>query len=138
MYNDLVSIIVPVYNAEKYLDRCVDSVKAQTYTNWELLLVDDGSKDASPLMCDKYASEDKRIRVFHQQNGGICAARNTGIKNIKGDYFFFCDNDDRIEPDAIEELLYLAKTENADMVIGGYTGYGIKGHPRWSVIPGGG
>lgn len=91
-----VSIIVPVYNVEKYLSRCVDSILAQTYTDWELLLIDDGSPDKSGSICDEYAKQDNRIRVFHKENGGVSSARNLGLDNVYGEYVMFVDADDWI------------------------------------------
>lgn len=92
----LISIIVPVYNAEKYLNRCVDSITAQTFTDWECLLIDDGSTDKSPAICDEYTKRDSRIRVFHSKNGGVSAARNKGIRNAMGKWISFIDSDDYI------------------------------------------
>ena len=96
MEDKLISIIVPVYNAEKYLDACVESILRQTYTNWELILVDDGSKDRSPEMCDKWSKADPRIRVIHKTNGGASAARNAGLEIARGAYIGFVDADDLI------------------------------------------
>ena len=93
-----ISVIVPVYNTEKYLHRCIDSVLAQTFTDWELLLIDDGSKDTSGSICDKYAAKDKRIRVFHKENGGVSSARNLGRDYAQGEWVTFVDSDDYIEP----------------------------------------
>ena len=92
-----ISVIVPVYNAEKYLHRCIDSILAQTFTDFELLLIDDGSKDNSGKICDEYAAKDSRIRVFHKKNGGVSDARNWGIDRAKGDYIVFVDSDDYVE-----------------------------------------
>lgn len=89
-----VSIIVPVYKAEKYLNRCIDSILAQTYKTWELLLIDDGSPDRSGDICDEYAKRDNRIKVFHKENGGVSSARNIGLDNIEGDFVTFVDSDD--------------------------------------------
>lgn len=89
-----VSIIVPVYKAEKYLNRCIDSIIAQTFTDWELLLIDDGSPDRSGDICDEYAKRDNRIKVFHKENGGVSSARNLGLDNIGGDFVTFVDSDD--------------------------------------------
>lgn len=89
-----VSIIVPVYKAEKYLNRCIDSILAQTYKTWELLLIDDGSPDRSGDICDEYAKCDNRIKVFHKENGGVSSARNLGLDNIEGDFVTFVDSDD--------------------------------------------
>ena len=90
----LISVIVPVYNAEKYLVRCVDSILNQTYSNLEIILVDDGAKDNSGAMCDDFARKDARIRVIHKENGGLSSARNAGIDIAKGEYFGFVDSDD--------------------------------------------
>lgn len=102
--NDLVSIIVPIYNVEKYLKRCVISLINQTYKNIEIILVDDGSTDNSRLMCDELKELDKRIRVIHKKNGGLSDARNVGINNAKGKYYSFIDSDDYITIDTIENL----------------------------------
>lgn len=106
--NPLVSIIVPVYNTREYLERCVRSICAQTYRKIEILLVDDGSTDASGSLCEKLALEDGRIRVFHKENGGSSAARNFGMKLARGEYFGFVDSDDYIEPRMYELLLRAA------------------------------
>ena len=92
----MISIIIPVYNAEQYLHRCIDSILAQSYTDFELLLVNDGSKDASGAICDEYAAKDTRVRVFHKENGGVSSARNLGLDNVQGDYITFCDADDYV------------------------------------------
>jgi glycosyltransferase involved in cell wall biosynthesis len=92
-----ISIIVPVYNVEKYLHRCVDSILAQTFSDFELILIDDGSTDKSGTICDTYAKEDSRIKVIHLNNGGVSNARNTGINLAQGDYLMFCDSDDYVE-----------------------------------------
>ncbi len=97
MNSPLISIIVPVYNTEKYLDQCIQSVLAQTYTNWELLLIDDGSTDASGAICDKYAAEENRIRVSHKKNEGAQSARDYGTKKAKGEWIAFVDSDDYID-----------------------------------------
>ena len=102
MNSPLISIIIPVYNAERYLRQCLDSVVAQTYTNWECLLVDDGSKDGSGEICDEYAKKSSRFRVFHKENGGVSSARNTGIEESKGEWVYFCDADDYVYPKGIE------------------------------------
>ncbi len=101
----LISVIVPVYNAEKFLARCVDSILAQTYRNIEVLLVDDGSRDGSPAICDAYAARDGRVRVIHKPNGGVSAARNDGIEAAFGEFIAFCDNDDFYAPGMLERLL---------------------------------
>lgn len=111
----VVSIIVPVYNAEKYLRRCIDSVLAQTYQDFELLLIDDGSKDSSGAICDEYAKKVTRVKVFHKENGGVSSARNVGLDNAKGEYITFVDADDWIKPLYLEHLL--RGIEKSDMVI---------------------
>ncbi len=119
MVNPLISIIIPVYNAEKYLKRCIDSIIAQTYSDWELILVDDGSTDSSGKICDEYASQDKRITVCHIQNGGPSRARNIGVDKSKGDYIFFVDADDWIEPLSISDFLG-TKGESFDIYFQNY------------------
>lgn len=91
---DLISIIVPVYKVEKYLRRCIQSIICQTYSNIEIILVDDGSPDRCPEICDEYASKDERIKVIHQENKGVSAARNAGLDAAKGEYVAFVDSDD--------------------------------------------
>ena len=93
-----VSIIVPVYQVEKYIRQCVDSILAQTFTDFELILVDDGSKDQSGQICDEYARMDTRVKVIHKENGGLSDARNTGMDQASGKYFMFVDSDDYIAP----------------------------------------
>ncbi len=97
MYNLSISIIVPVYNAEKTLHRCIDSILTQTFTDFELLLINDGSTDHSGEICDEYAARDSRIKVFHKENGGVSSARNVGLDNIKGEWVTFCDSDDYVK-----------------------------------------
>ena len=94
----LISIIVPVYNSEKYINKCIESVLSQSYINWEMLLIDDGSTDESGRICDEYAAKDDRIRVYHQSNSGVSIARNLGLDKMAGDYVTFIDSDDWIEP----------------------------------------
>ncbi len=113
----LVSIIVPIYNTEKFLHKCLDSIIAQSYANWEAILIDDGSHDNCGMICDEYATKDKRFKVIHQINGGVSAARQTGLDNATGDYIIHCDPDDWIEPTMLDEMLECAIKNNADMVI---------------------
>lgn len=113
----LVSIIVPVYKAEKHIRQCVNSLLAQTYTNIEVILVDDGSPDNCGAICDEYAAKDTRVKVIHQQNGGVSAARQTGIMHATGGYSIHTDPDDWVELNMIEELVAKAVADNADMVI---------------------
>jgi len=115
----LLSVIVPVYNVEAYLSRCVDSILAQTYENLEILLVDDGSKDGSGTICDEYAQRDARIRVFHKENGGQSSARNLALDAVRGEYLTFVDSDDWLEPDAYLPMLELAQAENVKLVCAG-------------------
>ena len=101
----LISVIVPIYNVEKYLDRCVDSIINQTYKNLEIILVDDGSPDNCPQMCDDYAKKDSRIKVVHKENGGLSDARNVGMEVATGEYVSFIDSDDYISLDCYETVL---------------------------------
>ena len=101
----LISVVVPIYNVEDVLCFCIDSILNQTYSNFELLLVDDGSTDKSGDICDQYARKDTRIRVFHKENGGVSSARNLGIDNAIGECICFVDSDDYLEPDYLEILL---------------------------------
>ena len=96
MSKSLISVIVPVYKVENFLDRCVESIVGQTYENLEIILVDDGSPDNCPAMCDEWAEKDSRIRVIHKENGGLCSARNAGMDIAAGDYLGFVDSDDCI------------------------------------------
>ena len=118
--NPLISVIIPVYKVEKYLDKCIDSVINQTYNNLEIILVDDGSPDNCPKMCDEYAKKDKRIKVIHKENGGVGSARNKGIEKSTGDYITFVDSDDWIEKEFIHEMLDIANKYKADYVTCGY------------------
>lgn len=112
----LVSIIIPVYNPGKHLFRCLASIINQTYRNLEIVLVDDGSTDGSSLVCEEYAANDNRIKVIHQANAGVSVARNAGLMQATGDYFYFPDSDDYIELDSIEYLLDLICEHNCDVV----------------------
>lgn len=114
--NPLISILLPVYNTSAYLHQCLDSVLAQTYTNLQVVLVDDGSKDNSLEICQQYAAKDSRIEVYHQENQGVATARNVLLSKIKGDYFLFVDSDDWIEPIMVEYLLSRAIVYKAEMV----------------------
>lgn len=106
--NPKISVIVPVYNTEKYLHRCIDSILAQTFTDFELLLIDDGSKDNSGTICDEYAAKDSRVRVFHKENGGVSSARNLGLDNAKGEWISFVDSDDYTDSYFLENFeLYI-------------------------------
>lgn len=117
-----VSVIVPVYNAEKYLSACLDSLIAQVYEKYEILLVDDGSSDASPSICDEYAARFPNVFVCHQENRGVSSARNTGLSNAKGKWIAFVDSDDVVSPYYIEKLLLEAESNtDIDLVVQGVT-----------------
>ncbi len=118
---ELISVVVPVYNAEKYLLRCVQSIQNQTYKNLEIILVDDGSPDNCPSMCDEFAKADNRIKVIHKENGGQGLARNDGMNIATGEYITFVDSDDWVALDHIENLYKALKKANAEMVIGNHT-----------------
>lgn len=122
-----ISIIVPVYKAENVLAKCVDSVLAQTFADWELLLIDDGSPDGSGALCDDYAGQDDRVRVFHKPNGGVSSARNLGMEEARGDLILFIDADDWIEPHTCETLLRALEEAGADSA----------GCAHWNIQPGG-
>lgn len=114
-----ISIIVPVYNVEPYLRRCVDSILAQTLTDFELILVDDGSPDGCPAICDEYAEKDSRVHVIHKENGGVSSARNTGMAVAEGKYFLFCDSDDYVSPQWCETLYVAAEGDPNYLAFGG-------------------
>lgn len=120
MENDLISVIVPVYNVEKYLVKCIETILQQTYRNYELILVDDGSTDNSGKICDKYLNE-KKVRVIHKENGGLSDARNAGIDIALGKYITFIDSDDFVEDTYLEYLYYLLKKYNTQVSICAYT-----------------
>ena len=143
-HNPLISVIVPVYNVEEFLPKCVDSLLTQTYRNLEIILVDDGTKDNSGEICDAYAARDSRIRVIHKENGGLSSARNAGIDIAGGEYLSFVDSDDWIEPQTYEWMLELVRKYDVKLVCAGrydvkYTsGKKTKGlcPPREEVITG--
>ena len=114
----MVSCIIPVYNTEKYLPRCIESVLAQTFVDWEMLLIDDGSTDASGSICDEYAAKDERIRGFHKENGGISSARNVGLNYAQGEWIFFVDSDDSLPKTSLESLL--SRSSDANIIVGGF------------------
>lgn len=134
----MISVVVPVYKVEPYLAQCVDSILSQTYQDLEILLIDDGSPDKCPAMCDEYAKKDKRIRVIHQENQGLAEVRNVGIREAKGEYIQYVDSDDWIEPDMLETCYNFMKKYDADIVcfraIGEYEG-GIQGHLGLNYSP---
>ena len=119
MDNPEISIIVPIYNVEKYLDKCIKSIQIQTFSDIEIILVDDGSTDKSGSICDSYAAVDKRIHVIHKENSGVSAARNTGIRSARGKYIGFIDGDDYIAPDMYETLRDMLVRENAEIAVCG-------------------
>ena len=121
MLNEKISIIVPVYNVERYLRKCIDSIIAQTYTNLEILLLDDGSLDHSGKICDEYKEKDNRIKVIHKKNTGVSSTRNEGLEIITGEYVTFIDADDYVETDMIEVLYKSLKKYEADISICGTT-----------------
>lgn len=118
---ELISVIVPVYNVEKYLLRCVDSIRNQTYTNLEIILVDDGSPDNCPRMCDELSEQDARVKVIHKQNAGLGMARNEGLDIAAGAYVTFVDSDDWISPDHVKNLYDAVKKYDADASVGNHT-----------------
>lgn len=117
---DLITVVVPIYKVEKYLEKCIDSIIKQTYENLEIILVDDGSPDKCPQICDEYAKNDSRIRVIHKENGGVSSARNIGMENARGKWIAFIDADDWIEEKYFEKMLDRVKTNDADIVLCGY------------------
>ena len=120
MNDPTISIIVPVYNVEKYIHRCIDSILAQTFTDFELILVDDGSPDNCPAICDEYAKKDSRVRVIHKPNGGVSSARNAGVDAARGEYVAFVDSDDWITFNCMEKMVAACEENHADMVLCGY------------------
>lgn len=125
----MVSIIVPVYKTKAYLSQCIESLLSQTYRSVEIILVDDGSPDECPALCDAYASKDKRIRVIHKGNGGLSSAREAGIRNAHGDYIAVVDSDDWLESNTIEECVEIALRNDADCVMFGY----VREYPQKSI-----
>lgn len=129
----LISIIVPVYNTEQYLRRCIDSVLAQTYKDFELLLIDDGSKDSSGAICDEYAAKDARVRVFHKENGGVSDTRNYGLDLAQGKYLMFLDSDDFwLRNDVLEMLIGKAEENDLDIIRGEYSAMHEDGTLAWN------
>ena len=117
--SELISVIVPIYKVEQYLDQCVESIRVQTYKNLEIILVDDGSPDKCPELCEQYALKDERIIVVHKKNGGLSDARNYGINVSTGNYIIFVDGDDYIEKNMIQRLYDALQNSKADIVVGG-------------------
>lgn len=118
--NGVISVIVPIYNVENYLEECIDSIIRQTYDKLEIILVDDGSRDSSGAICDRYAQTDNRIIVVHQKNGGAAAAKNAGLRMATGEYIAFVDGDDYLEPDAYEKMVTALACNDADIVQGNF------------------
>lgn len=118
MASPKISVVIPVYNVEKYIERCVNSVISQSFSDFEIILIDDGSTDRSGIICDKLENVDFRVRTYHKENGGVCSARNMGIENAKGDFLYFADPDDELETECLN-ILYDGIFGN-DMAIGGY------------------
>ena len=116
MSDSLISVIVPVYNSEQTLNRCIDSILGQTYRNFELLLINDGSKDRSGEICDEYARKDSRVKVLHKENGGVSSARNVGMDNARGEWFSFVDSDDWVEGDILESMYKTALLSGCSLV----------------------
>ena len=131
----LVSVVLPVFNVEKYLDRCLKSVTEQTYKNLDIILVDDGSTDSSSAKCDQWAEKDNRIRVIHKNNAGLGRARNTGIDYAKGEYIYFLDSDDYITDTAIEKMLEDATKHGSEIVLFGFSRVNKNGEVIFSSIP---
>jgi len=115
-----ISVIMPVYKVEDYVGKAIETIQAQSYQNWELFAVDDGSPDNSGKICDEYAAKDPRIKVIHKENGGAPSARNIAIDQATGDYFYFMDSDDWAEPDMLKDMLELALDNKAQLVVAGY------------------
>lgn len=132
---ELISLIVPVYRVERYLERCVQSILSQTYKNIEIILVDDGSPDESGKMCDVIASKDDRIHVIHKENGGLSSARNAGLDIAKGDYICFVDSDDYIEKDYVSTLLRLINKYSADLAKIDYIEIDVDNYTEKTVAP---
>lgn len=125
--NPMISIIVPVYNTGQYLSNCIESILSQNFSNFELLLIDDGSKDGSGAICDKYAKKDNRIRVFHKENGGVSSARNLGLDHASGEWIYYVDSDDQVLPGGLQTMVDCI-SDDVDIVLGGYKKYDEFGH----------
>ena len=126
-----ISVVIPVYNSAKYLRECLDSVVSQSFSDWEVVAVDDGSPDESPAILDEYAAKESRIKVIHKENGGVSAARNDGLVVAAGEYVLFVDSDDYLEQDALRLAYEEAIRVNADVVIGDYFAVSAKGRRRY-------
>ncbi|MDK7716079.1 glycosyltransferase [Aerococcus urinae] len=133
--NPKISIIIPIYKVEKYLIECLESVRNQTFTDFEVIMVNDGSSDASPVIADNYCKRDERFKLFHQENQGLSAARNFGTSQSKGEYIFFLDSDDKIVENTLEILHRIAQDKQADIVIGACKYFNDAGD-YWLMTPG--
>lgn len=131
----LISVVLPIYNVEKYLNRCVESIVNQTYSNLEIIMVDDGSKDSCASLCDEWALKDRRIKVIHKENAGLGMARNTGIDNATGDYICFFDSDDYIELDALEILYEEVMEHSPDLLLFGHYDIDRNGNVSNTIVP---
>lgn len=129
-----LSIVVPVYNVEEYLKRCVLSILNQTFSDWEMILVDDGSSDDSSAICDDYVQKEKRIRVIHKENGGLSSARNAGLKEAKGEYVGFVDSDDTINKEMYAKMIEIAEKTEADFVMSDYMRIPANGSPYLKTL----
>lgn len=129
----MLSIIVPVFNVEKYLSRCIDSILGQSFSDFELLLIDDGSMDASGSICDEYAAKDTRIQVFHKENGGVSSARNLGLDNAKGEWVYFVDSDDELACGGLEAI-NRNFDKKYDVILTGYVECDENGKISYSAI----
>lgn len=130
-----VSVVLPIYNVEQYLERCINSVVNQTYTNLEIILVDDGSPDNCPQMCEDWKKRDSRIKVVHKKNAGLGMARNSGIEAATGEYICFFDSDDYVKRDIIEKCVRIAKSKHADIVIYGFSDVNPSGEIIKTMVP---
>lgn len=131
----LISIIVPVYNVEKYISRCIDSIITQTYRNWEMILIDDGTLDSSGKICDEYAKADMRIIVIHKPNGGVSTARNEGVRIASGEWIGFVDPDDYVEEDWLQIIVNRLEHRNVDMLVWGNVKESTQGSVFDTFIP---
>ena len=130
----MISIIIPVYNTAQYLDQCLESVLVQSYTDWECIVVDDGSTDNSGEICDKWGKRDSRFVILHQKNQGVSAARNKGLERCKGEYICFIDSDDWVEPTYLSHLYDgMKNNEGVDMVVSGFIFEGDKSEFIWTA-----
>lgn len=119
-FEGTISIIIPVYQAEKYLYRCLDSILTQSYSRLEVILIDDGSRDRSPQICDEYAKKDSRVKVIHKKNGGAASARNSGIDVATGEYIGFVDSDDWIEKDTYKKIVQVIEQHEPELLLWDY------------------